>query len=189
MRFSYNKNVKSSPVAGIILGIIFCVVGVVLLIFGINNINDYNKKNEKYIEITSRVVDYKEQYDEDELLYAIVVEYEVDGKVYRKASNTYTTNPKSEGSEVIIKYNPNNPTDIIWKNDVSNIILPIVGGLFTAIGLIAVVVSIVGLKKSKSVTVDTDIDSNDTLYDSSSLNDIASNNQVQLQNTDNNSNN
>ena len=68
-----------------------------------------------------------------------IVEYEVDGRKYRKESNDYSTVYRSIGDQVLIQYNPNNPSDAIWKNDNGNIIVPIVAGLFVIAGIIVVV--------------------------------------------------
>ena len=102
------------PWQGILFGLIFAVIGIGLLLFSVSIIKNYNQKNKTYTETTSVVVDYA--YD-DEGLEAIIVEYTVDGKSYRKQSNSYSNMPKSKGTQVKVKYNPNNPSDAIWVND------------------------------------------------------------------------
>ena len=57
--------------------------------------------------------------------------------------------PKSIGTEVSIKYNPNDPQDIIWTSDSANIILPIVGIAFTLIGIAILIYGIISGKKKK----------------------------------------
>ena len=78
------------------------------------------------------IINYR--YNEDNLR-AIIVEYIVDGKTYREVSSIYSNNPKSIGTEVDIKYNPKDPSEIIWVNDSINIILPIISILFILVGI------------------------------------------------------
>jgi len=129
---------------GVLFRLIFVIVGIALLCFAVSSIKTYNEKNETFVETTSRVVDYK--YN-DEGLQAIVVEYVVDGQIYRKVSNSYSNMPKSIGTEVSVKYNLSNPQDVIWISDSTNIILPIFGAVFTLVGVIVVISSI---KKGKT---------------------------------------
>ena len=133
---------------GVLFGLIFAIVGIALLCFAVSSIKSYNKKNETFVETTSKVVDYR--YDDDGL-QAIVVEYVVDGRTYQKVSNSYTNMPKSIGTEVSVKYNPDNPQDAIWTSDSSNIILPIVGFIFTLVGIIVVIFSIKNGKNQRMI--------------------------------------
>lgn len=147
INFSTGRTVQAKPMKpwqGVLFGLIFVIVGIALLCFAVSSIKTYNEKNETFVETTSKVVDYK--YD-DEGLQAIVVEYVVDGQTYRKVSNSYSNVPKSIGTEVSVKYNPNNPQDAIWTSDSTNIILPIFGAVFTLVGVIVVIFSI---KKGKT---------------------------------------
>ena len=79
-------------------------------------------------------------------------EYVVDGETYQKISNTYTNMPKSIGTEVPIKYNPNNPKDAIWVSDSNNIVLPIAGVAFTLVGIFFIVLTVKNEKKKKNNT-------------------------------------
>ena len=149
INFSTDRIVQSKPMKpwqGVLFGLIFAIVGIALLCFAVSSIKTYNEKNETFVETTSRVVDYK--YN-DERLQAIVVEYVVDGQTYQKVSNSYSNMPKSIGTEVSIRYNPNNPQDAIWTSDSTNIVLPIIGVVFILAGVIVVISSIKNGKKQK----------------------------------------
>ena len=151
VNFSTNRTVQSKPMKpwqGILFGLIFVIIGIAVLIFAVSSIKTYNEKNKTFVEITSRVVDYK--YD-DEGLQAIVVEYVVDGQTYQKISNTYSNMPKSIGTEVSIKYNPNNPRDAIWTTDSTNIILPIFGAVFTLVGFFVIISNVKNTKKQNQL--------------------------------------
>lgn len=147
INFSTGRTVQAKPMKpwqGVLFGLIFVIVGIALLCFAVSSIKTYNEKNETFVETTSKVVDYK--YN-DEGLQAIVVEYVVNGQTYQKVSNSYSNMPKSIGTEVSVKYNPNNPQDAIWTSDSTNIVLPIFGAVFTLVGVIVVISSI---KKGKT---------------------------------------
>ena len=144
----YNVQAKElKPGQGIIFGILFTLIGIGLLFYSFTTIKNYNEKNKTYKEATSVVVDYDRN---DEGLEAIIVEYTVNGQKYRKTSNTYSNVAKSIGTEVKIKYNPNNPGDAIWENDSTNIVMPIAGGIFTIIGIIVAISSAKKLKGGKN---------------------------------------
>ena len=138
------KTMKQSQ--KILFGLIFTIIGIAILCFASSSINTYNEKNATFTETISKVVDYK--YDDDGL-QAIIVEYVVNGRTYQKVSNSYSNMPKSIGAEVSIKYNPNDPQDIIWTSESANIILPIVGIAFTLIGIAILIYGIISGKKKK----------------------------------------
>lgn len=169
MQFVQTKPMK--PWQGILFGLIFSIVGIVLLFFSVKTITSYNQKNKTYTEITSVVVDYA--YD-DEGLKAIIVEYKVDGKSYKKQSNSYSNMPKSKGAQVQLKYNPTDPNDVIWVNDSANIVLPLVGGLFTLVGFIVIVSSAKKMKDEKDTSV---IQQSNGLYNNADVVNTLQNNQ------------
>lgn len=130
---------NSSPITSIIVGVIIVFIGVFMLTFSISSIKSYNDKSKTYIETVSKVVDYKYSGDQER---TPIVEYEVNGIRYEKTHNTSSANPLPLGTQVRLKYNPNDPTDAIWVNDASNIFLPIAGSVFTLIGLVVTIGSI-----------------------------------------------
>lgn len=125
-----------NPMNELLIGLLLTIVGTLVLCYSISNIITYNKKNEIFIETTSRVVDYNVDSDG---LRAIVVEYEVDGQTYRMASKSYSNIPKSIGTEIDVKYNPDAPQDAIWSFDSSNIFLPLFGIVFILVGVMVIV--------------------------------------------------
>lgn len=139
-------SVPMKPWQGILFGLIFAIIGGALLWFSVSSIKTYNDKNETFKPVVATVVDYNQN---DEGLQAIVVEYEVDGETYRKASNSYSNMPKSIGSTVEVKYNPLNPKDAIWVNDSTNIIMPLIGGVFALIGVIIIISSAIKMKNGE----------------------------------------
>ena len=131
------------PIEAVIFGLVFTLCGVALLFYSFQTIKDYKEKDAKYIEVSAEVVDYKEN---SEGLLAIIAEYEVDGQKYSKTGSTFSNSPKSIGSRVSVKYNPKNPKDSIWKNDSTNLVLPLVSTGFTLVGLLIFITGILGFK-------------------------------------------
>ena len=132
------------PIEAVIFGLVFTLCGVALLFYSFQTIKDYKEKDAKYIEVSAEVVDYKEN---NEGLLAIIAEYEVDGQKYSKTGSTFSNSPKSIGSRVSVKYNPKNPKDSIWKNDSTNLVLPLVSTGFTLVGLLIFITGILGFKE------------------------------------------
>ncbi len=116
------------------LTIIFIVVGILLLIYGIKNIYNTNLISENYIEIEANFKDATlyERSDSGEV-YTLNYTYTIDGLQYQ-ISTDYTTGiiPKI-GSKKLIKYNPDNPSEAIFVGDVSNTMIIFFGFLFTVI--------------------------------------------------------
>lgn len=144
MTINFNQNRPMKPLYGILIGSVFAIMGIVFLINSLTIIKTYNEKDKIYKETNSVVVDY--DYDA-EGSKAIIVEYTVDGQTYRQQSYSYSSSPAPQGSQVKIKYNPNNPNDIIWVNDSKTIMFPIVGAVFTVVGIIIIISGIKSGKK------------------------------------------
>lgn len=123
----------SSPVSKILISLLFIVAGGLFAYFTSKNAITYIDKNKTYTETISKVVAYDHN---NEGLASIVAEYTVEGRKYRLTSNNYSRNPKSKGTEVLVKYNPKNPEDAIWSNDISVFLIPLLGLLFVIGGII-----------------------------------------------------
>ena len=156
IRFANNsKGRPMRPIEAVIFGLVFTLCGVALLFYSFQTIKDYKEKDAKYIEVSAEVVDYREN---SEGLLAIIAEYEVDGEKYTKTGSTYSNSPKSIGSKVSVKYNPINPKDSIWKNDSTNLVLPLVSTGFTLVGLLIFITGIFGFKgKNKKDSSDEEV--------------------------------
>jgi len=161
MKFSFNY--KSSKPAKplkkwqqILLGVLFAFIGGFMLIVSINQISDYKQKDKTFTPITATVVSYDTNSDG---LQAIVVEYAVGTTIYREKSNVYSNMPKNIGTKVDIKYNPNDPKDIIWVEDSTNFILPLTSVIFIVCGFL---ICIGSFKKKKDPALEAPIQSETT---------------------------
>jgi len=151
MNVTYTQRKQLKPWQAALFGIVFIIVGLVVLSLGISNIKTHSEKSATFIETTSVVTDY--HYNSDGL-QAIVVEYEVDGEVYKKISNSYSNMPKSLGTEVSIKYNPQNPKDAIWTSDSTNIVMPLFGIVFAVAGIFMLVYAIKDMRSKKNSDIE-----------------------------------
>ena len=178
----YRRNVREvSPKTGVLLGLLFVIVGVALAVFSFKTITSYNAKNKTYTPVEATVVNYEESRDSDgQIMYSMVVEYSVDGQVYTKTSNVSSSmRTKSIGDRVDLKYNPSNPGDCIWVNDSTNIVLPIFSGIFVIVGIAATVSSAKKLNFSKEEAYVSQSESNSTNDQSSMNQNINSEGQAQ----------
>ena len=180
MHFQYNRTVPMKPWQGILISSIFVIVGIIVLFFSVKNIKTYNEKKATFTEATAKVIDYAH---DDEGLQAIIVEYNINGVTYKKQSNVYSNMPKSIGTEVGIYYNPNNPADAIWKNDSTNIIMPLLGGIFTVVGLIAMFFSVKQNKSDIQPTDNIEVNNQNNSFGMEQNNNENSNLQEQPQST------
>ena len=113
---------------------LFILIGIVMLYFGISNSFKNFSKTNNYVKIIGYFVDY-EIYDSDEdgTTYKLIYSYNVNNKEYT-VSTDYGTNmiPKEDSSRTI-KYNPSNPSEAIISGGSSEILLLLIGIMFTMI--------------------------------------------------------
>lgn len=118
---------------------LFILIGAGLLIYSYENIKTYNEKNASYIEVNGKVSSYDYKIDDDgSQLSAPIIEYVVDDNAYRLKGD-YSLRPIRLGSDVVIKYNKNNPSDAIIKGDKSYILPIIVGIVFVVLGVYGII--------------------------------------------------
>lgn len=147
---------KSSVIAGLIV----TFLGVVLLAWGVFSVVDHIKKSKTYISVTGVVVafDVKGGYDEDlyddyfydDLEYAPIVEYVVNQQIYEVTHDVYSSSPEYFiGQRISLKYNPQNPEDVIFKFNNGFWIMLVIGALFTGAGVTLIITTLKKKNKSK----------------------------------------
>ena len=122
--------------------VVLIAIGVGLSFYGNKIINEFIEKNDPFIEVIAAVIDYDYAGSEEEGAY-IIYGYNVGGIDYKVSSNIRTTNLPEIGDTTTIKYNPSNPTEVVFLSG-SNYVVLFVGagfvlagvfGLFRCIGL------------------------------------------------------
>lgn len=120
-----------------IIGIIVLIIGIALSIYSVSYYDKEQKKQKTYIETTATVVGYEEcELDEGDTGSRYIAEYKIDRDTYQIKANSCTNMPKGIGKEVKIKYNPNNPSDAVFTNDITRYLLPVIGVIFVIAGII-----------------------------------------------------
>lgn len=113
---------------------LFILIGIVMLYFGISNSFKNFSKTNNYVKTIGYFVDY-EIYDSDEdgTTYKLIYSYNVNNKEYTVSTDYGTNMIPKEGSSRTIKYNPFNPSEAIISGGSSEILLLLIGIMFTMI--------------------------------------------------------
>lgn len=113
---------------------LFILIGIVMLYFGISNSFKNFSKTNNYVKTIGYFVDY-EIYDSDEdgTTYKLIYSYNVNNKEYTVSTDYGTNMIPKEGSSRTIKYNPSNPSEAIISGGSSEILLLLIGIMFTMI--------------------------------------------------------
>lgn len=116
---------------------LFILIGIVMLYFGISNSFKNLSKTNNYVE-TIGYFDHYEIYnsDEDGATYRLIYSYNVNDKQYTVSTDYGTNMIPKEGSTRVIKYNPANPSEAIILGGSSEIVLLLIGIMFTMIPII-----------------------------------------------------
>ena len=150
-------NFRNAPPSLFIkIGISMLAISLILgIISGVIIAKYYNKK-QTYIQNIGVVTGYSTRTElinqddhinsEEYLTYAPIIEFEVDGKSYSVQYTSYVTNPPALNTEMSLRYNRDNPTDVIFDKDIERIILPVVSAMFLVSGITLI---IFGKVKSK----------------------------------------
>ncbi|MDE5755846.1 MAG: DUF3592 domain-containing protein [Clostridia bacterium] len=118
------------------------VIGTVLLVRN-------EKKTKGFVRVDAVVVDYKERwdYDDDEMMYCEIVEYTVDGVVYKATNSVWTNAPKRIGKKIEIAYNPDRPSQCVFVK--SQNFFSLILFIFSGVCLLALIAQIVMDRKAK----------------------------------------
>lgn len=123
-----------------IFSLIFIVIGFALIVWGIINIVTRSKKKKAYTLTEGKVIDYAvNRSDDGSYTYGIIAEYIVDGISYTINPTSYSNLTRAKhplGSQVKVRYNPENPADAIFDKDGSSIGVLIGGIIFFIVGII-----------------------------------------------------
>ena len=121
-----------------IIGIIVIIFGIIIMVWSVGNFKVNDNKQKTYIETTATIVDYEECEMDDTMGTRFIAEYKVDRSTYQIKENGCSNVPIKTKKTVKIKYNPSNPEDAVFANDISHYLLPAVGAIFAACGIILI---------------------------------------------------
>ena len=111
--------------------ILFYAIPSLVIVVGLYNILKYyiKRTNVNYKETIGTVVDYKMRSDSESTTYSSIIEYEVNGSIYRCVEKSSSSFRKRLGKKVKLLYNINNPTDSM-SLELSSSIIFICFGIF-----------------------------------------------------------
>ena len=113
---------------------LFILIGIVMLYFGISNSFKNFSKTNNYVKTIGYFVDYEiYNSDEDGTTYKLIYSYNINNKEYTVSTDYGTNMIPKEGSSRTIKYNPSNPSEAIISGGSSEIVLLLIGIMFTMI--------------------------------------------------------
>lgn len=142
------KNVKN-----FIFPLIFIMFGGLLLFIGFNSI----KSTKDYKKVEATVIDSYFVNNATEKEVKIKITYNVNDNKFNTNITKKTDRLPRVGSKMIIKYNPNNPKEIVFDSSVNYISL-IIGIVFIFLGLLVTFKLLRVNKSSKTLEYDkTDI--------------------------------
>ena len=119
-----------------IIGFIIVIFGIGICYFSIGNFKTNSEKQKTYTETIAKVVGYEECDLDDTTGQRFIAEYKIDRDTYQIKENACSNMPKSLGTEVKIKYNPNNPSDAVFSNDISYYLILPAGIIFIICGFV-----------------------------------------------------
>ncbi|MGN1481156.1 DUF3592 domain-containing protein [Porcipelethomonas sp.] len=149
--------IKSVKKIFIILGILFFTIGIIFVIIGgvvlARNISFMSSAKKTNAEIISINADSYRKDNRDYTSYDVWIEYTVDGDILEEKLNEYNSY-MYEGKEIEVYYDPDNPSDVRMESNVFEFIFLVIGGIFAVIGAVFLIIVIVtgrrveNLKKS-----------------------------------------
>ena len=128
----------------LVIAIVAIIIGLGVIAGGIAYITNTIEKTDSYVKTDSTVIDFAEVRVHDtrhggySILYSEIVEYTVNGQTYTAQNTAASSSPKSNGSKIKIKYNPDNPEECVFVETTvaSPIILFIIGFGFSIVGIV-----------------------------------------------------
>jgi hypothetical protein len=121
----------------IIFPLIFVLIGITLLFFGVKSTYNRMEKTKNYVSVEGTFIGSSiYSSDDDGTTYTLTYSYRVNGNKYEISTNYGTGSVPDIGTKKNIKYNPDNPSEAIITGFGSNGLLLLLGFMFTTIPLI-----------------------------------------------------
>ena len=141
-QFSNKKSTKMP-----IFAFILIIIGIFILAIFFKNMSILASKSKNYIETEAKVVNHTYR---NGIATATVFQYTIGEDIYQTTSNDYHDNLKTYGTVIRIKYNPNDPTDIIFPDRRGNLIMPITGLVFFSVGIMIAIRFFIKISKNQN---------------------------------------
>ena len=142
---------KKQTVINVLITVLVLAIGIGLIVGGTILKKGTDEKLAAWKHVEGIVTDYAVSKDDDEVMYCEIISYTVDGNTYTIKSSSSSNIRPSIGAKREIAYNPLNPDDAIIVSDskMGTTLMFIVGGVFTAVGVLMAGMTVIKLTKSK----------------------------------------
>ena len=128
----------------LVIAIVAIIIGLGVIAGGIVYTTNTSEKTSSYVKTDATVIDFAEvrslNHDRgySTIYYSEIVEYTVNGQTYTAQNTAASSSPKSNGSKIKIKYNPDNPEECVFVETtvVAPIILFVIGSVFFIVGIV-----------------------------------------------------
>ncbi|MBQ3544837.1 MAG: DUF3592 domain-containing protein [Lachnospiraceae bacterium] len=146
-----DKAGKAGILVFIILGSIFLLIGIGQIVMGFFFLK-FGEKTDDYVKIKAVISEIVVDRDSDgDTDYEVFVDYTYDGVTYGKKPFNMYSSSMYEGKEIDILCDPDNPEKITYEGShmLPSIILFILGGVFSLVAIILLIVMACVSKNSK----------------------------------------
>lgn len=145
---------KKQTVINVLLTVLFLAIGIGLIVGGTFLKKSTDEKLAVWEKTTGIVTDYAVSKDDDEVMYREIISYTVDEKTYTIKSSSSSNIRPSMGAKREVAYNPFNPDEAIIVSDskTGTTLMFIVGGVFTAVGVLMAGMTVIKIMKGKKAS-------------------------------------
>ncbi|MDE6677154.1 MAG: DUF3592 domain-containing protein [Clostridia bacterium] len=145
------QSAGKQTVINVLLTVLFLALGIGLIVGGTFLKKSTDEKLAVWERVEGIVTDYAVSKDDDEVMYREIISYTVGGNTYTIKSSSSSNIRPSIGAKREVAYNPFNPDDAIIVSDskTGTTLMFIVGGVFTAVGVLMAGMTVIKLTKSK----------------------------------------
>ncbi|MDE6059777.1 MAG: DUF3592 domain-containing protein [Clostridia bacterium] len=148
------QSANKQSVINVLLTVLFLALGIGLIVGGTFLKKSNDEKIAAWEKTTGIVTDYAVSKDDDEVMYREIISYTVDEKTYTIKSSSSSNIRPSIGAKRDIAYNPFNPDEAIIVSDskMGTTLMFIVGGVFTAVGVLMAGMTVIKIMKGKKAS-------------------------------------
>lgn len=146
---------KKQTVINVLLTVLFLAIGIGLIVGG----SILKKATDQKIAEWTKVEGYVDRYitrdDDDDIMYTEIVKYvAADGNTYEVKSSSSSNVKPTIGAKREVAYNPLNPDEAIIVSDskMGTTLMFIVGGVFTAVGVLMAGMTVIKIMKGKKAS-------------------------------------
>ena len=134
MHYNYENATNEKSIGTRIFLVVVMLIGIVAMVISGKGLYDRSQKSSQYLETKGEITDVLVHENESNATFAAEYTYKVDGQTYVIYDDLFTSRQPVKGSEVGVRYNPEDPQEAFVKGSVSAYMMVlIIGFMFLAI--------------------------------------------------------